>query len=70
MVITQEQTDALEALIDRTDLNQVLDALSAICREKAEHLRVNWQDQQSARVWREAARKIGHVVDYAHINAL
>ena len=35
--------DALEALIDRNGLAQVMLALVHICGEKAEHIRTNWQ---------------------------
>lgn len=49
--ITAAEREALEALIDRTSLHQVLFALSGICHEKAEHIRSNWQDPPTATVW-------------------
>ena len=53
---TSEATMALEKMVDDTDLSTVIYALSNICRAKAEHLRANWQDAQSAKVWdRDAA---------------
>ena len=41
----------LEQFVDRTSLRAVLQMLSAICHEKAEHLAGNWQDDGSARPW-------------------
>lgn len=38
----------VEGLIDAHGLSQVLDSMSTVCFEKAEHLRVNWQDQAAA----------------------
>ncbi len=55
----------LEALIDRHGLTHVVNTLSVICAEKAEHLRSNWQDKAAAKVWSadsnildDAARRI------------
>jgi hypothetical protein len=42
-VIPDVDIDALEALIDRIGLAQVMLALVHICGEKAEHIRTNWQ---------------------------
>jgi hypothetical protein len=52
---------ALEAMVDRVGLANVLYALSHICREKAEHLRSNWQDAVSAKYWDADARKLESV---------
>jgi len=49
---------ALEALVDRVGLGNVLYALEYICREKADHLRHNWQDAVSAKYWDADARKL------------
>jgi len=48
----------MDALLDDLTLAGVLDALASACREKAEHLRSNWQDEASARVWDREARQI------------
>jgi hypothetical protein len=32
-------------------LRELIQALAHICREKADHLRTNWQDQQAAKMW-------------------
>lgn len=50
--------DAIEAMIDKSDLRTVLDAIVAICQAKADHLRTNWQDQVDAGAWEHDARRI------------
>ena len=42
-VIPDVDIDALEALIDRNGLAQVMLALVHICGGRAEHIRTNWQ---------------------------
>jgi hypothetical protein len=54
-VLLNEQ-DEIEELIDRIGYELVLDLLSAICYLKAQHLRENWGDDPSARVWIDRAR--------------
>lgn len=48
-------TAALEALVDAHSVRAVLCDLAAICWEKAQHLRVNWQDEVSAKAFERAA---------------
>lgn len=48
----------LEALVDKHGLLHVLTALENICNDKAEHLAVNWQDVDTAKVWCRAADAI------------
>lgn len=60
--LTQAQTDSLEQLIDRTSVEAVLQALSAICDAKAEHIRENWQDDTTAGCWRYAARQVDKAI--------
>jgi len=50
--------NALETIIDRSTLHHVVETLADICREKAEHLRANWQDEAAARTWEKAALKL------------
>ncbi|REJ65784.1 MAG: hypothetical protein DWQ31_17140 [Planctomycetota bacterium] len=50
--------DTLEQLIDSASLQEVLSALAEICHEKADHLRSNWQDESSAKVWERDAQAI------------
>lgn len=49
---------ALEPLVDASSTSDVLLALARVCNEKAEHLRVNWQDAITARAWDTLARRI------------
>lgn len=54
MAVTPEQgldMEALEGMVDRHGLTQVLCMLCEICSEKAEHLRANWQDKANAKHW-------------------
>ncbi len=57
-MLTQEQKVALEGLVDSSSLANVLAALAEIAREKAEHIRSNWQDEPGAAHWEYAARTI------------
>jgi hypothetical protein len=51
-MLTQQQTiEALEKIVDQSDLASVIIALGLMCHEKAEHIRENWQDPITARVW-------------------
>ena len=49
-------SEKLESLVDQSDLDSVVNALAEICYGKAEHLRLNWQDSESARPWDKAGR--------------
>lgn len=49
---------ALEGMIDRGGLGAVLEAIAAVCDEKAEHIRHGWQDQELARSWSKAATRV------------
>lgn len=51
-------SETLEGLIDTHGLANVLEALVAICYEKASHLQTNWQDDGAAREWTKAGRRI------------
>lgn len=50
---------ALEAMVDKVGMANVLYALARISQMKAEHLESNWQDRQSAQWWEARANKIG-----------
>ena len=56
--ITTGELLALEKLIDRIGLAEVLRQTASICHEKAEHIGNNWQDIKTAKVWTQAAQKI------------
>lgn len=51
----------LEALIDRHGMANVIHNMAFVADEKAQHLRVNWQDNVSARSWESVSRKLYHV---------
>jgi hypothetical protein len=50
--------DVVEPVIDRLGLNDTIQGIAEICRGKAEHLRTNWQDATSARLWDRAASRL------------
>ena len=54
--------DTLEELIDQTSLHAVLDALSTICYEKADHVRTTWQDIPLARLWIHTGRLLDTLI--------
>ncbi len=56
--IKESTSYQLEQLIDKFTLPQIVDQLAVICREKADHLRVNWQDNNAARLWDRNANKL------------
>lgn len=39
-------------------LKGVINALSQVCHEKAQHIEENWQDKRLAKTWETAARKL------------
>lgn len=47
----EQLQEELEKLVDAWNLATILEALASVCADKAEHLRVNWQDPTSARQW-------------------
>lgn len=62
----REQQEALERMIDSGSLAGLLENLEAVCHEKAEHLRSNWQDEPTAKAWERVALRI----DRAAVKAL
>lgn len=54
----QELDVALEALVDRFTLAEVLAGLARVSAEKACHLESNWQDSRSAKIWERACHKL------------
>ena len=53
---------ALEAMVDRVGLDNVLYALASICAAKAEHVAVNWQDTTLAKCWERNASVVEQTV--------
>jgi hypothetical protein len=60
---TKEVSDRLKEIIDQHGLHYVLNALSEICAEKADHLSCNWQDPDTAKAWMQASKKIDKVAE-------
>ncbi len=52
-------THKLEELIDSIGVGSVLEAISEICEEKAEHIESNWQDRVLAKLWQKVGKRIG-----------
>lgn len=57
-LLDQERKDTLEALIDATSLRAVVAAIAEIARDKAEHIRTNWQDNITAQAWDMSANRL------------
>lgn len=53
--------EVLEQLIDQAGLASVVAACSEICDEKAEHIRTNWQEDDTARPWNKAALQLAQL---------
>lgn len=64
--MTDPNPIALESIVDHIGLAKTLDLLASLCRDKAEHLRSNWQDDTAARVWEKAARHVEASWDKVH----
>jgi len=60
--MTREHWDELELMVDRYSVAELVAALAKVCREKAEHIRVNWQDDDTARPWDRNAARLEAVV--------
>lgn len=60
-VLKMYDKDDIKTMIDGMSLSGVLEILSQVCYEKAEHLRTNWQDPDTARAWEKVARAVGKI---------
>lgn len=58
-------THNLESMIDQFGMIHILEALAIIAREKADHLRTNWQDEPAAKAWERASRAIDRFSTHA-----
>ena len=57
--LTDQDRAQLETqFVDVFGLDDVIEALAAICAEKEEHLEHNWQDRSTAQVWAKASHKL------------
>lgn len=60
---TTERLDVLlEGIVDKETMGGVIAVLAIIAREKAEHIRSNWQDHDYARQWQNAANALDKAV--------
>lgn len=53
--------EAIEALLDKFDLERFLIWTAEVCREKVSHIGENWQDAGLARQWELSANSIDRV---------
>ena len=51
LIAYNEHMDQLEAMVDATSFIEMVEMLANVAGEKAEHLRENWQDENSAEVY-------------------
>lgn len=63
MKLTKAEADAVESMIDRYSLRDVVAALAQIAIEKEEHVQTTWNDKVLARHWARAARLLDHASD-------
>lgn len=54
--MSPEEIVALEGLIDKHGLVEIGLAIAALCYEKAEHIRTNWNDDELAEEWDRRAK--------------
>lgn len=64
------ERDTLESLIDAAGLCAVLQALSEICGEKADHIRASYSDAVTARAWDSACGVVGVASADPHVMAI
>ena len=60
--------EQLEKILDGCALDTMIYMLSEICYFKAEHLKCNWQDKRSAKLWNRAGRYLDSVSQNIAIN--
>lgn len=66
----REALAKIEEIVDVLSLSVTLANLGGVCFEKAEHLRANWQDESTAKLWDRAGHKIDRLAHNDHINSL
>lgn len=57
-VASSTELKHLELIIDRIGLANTLAALATVCYAKADHIRENWQDNMTAKVWQREAYRL------------
>lgn len=68
--VTKDDRAALEALIDKTSLHQVVMAIAAIGHDKAIHIREHWQDTSLASLWDRQADLLAKRAEVCRIDGL
>jgi hypothetical protein len=66
----EDMQDKIEILIDKTSANFVLNCIVQIAHGKADHLRTNWQDENSAKQWEKLASKLETLADKPEFETL
>lgn len=66
----REALAKVEEIVDVLGLSVTLATLGTVCAEKAAHLRHNWQDHVTAKVWESAGRKCDKLAHDDKVNAL
>lgn len=56
--VSQSDVDAIERIVDHSSVAKTLEALSAVCFLKAEHIDENWQDRSLASAWERAGKAV------------
>lgn len=57
----KEFMHSLEELVNQLTLSAILELLERICHKKAENLRTHWNDEETAKLWEEAAKQIENI---------
>ena len=61
MYTYQESLDQIETLIDRHGLETVLQMITFVCQEKADHIMVSYSDESLARAWQANGRLVQRI---------
>lgn len=64
---TTELAEALESLIDKTSIEQVLGELQEVCYQKQAHIAEAWQDDETAKWWKAIAESLNRACRVAKI---
>jgi hypothetical protein len=56
MMQNNDLTERLEAIVDASTLFDTIECLVGVCSAKSHHIKHDWQDERSARVWMKAAK--------------
>ena len=64
LIETENQVvEKIEAIMDASSANYVLNSIVQIAWGKADHLRTNWQDENAAKEWEKLASKLETLAD-------